>query len=228
MNYLELVQNLHRESGSGGGEPQSLTDLSGEAARLKEWVRKADHFIQSSFTDWGFLWAQHTFPTVASTFLYAPLPGLSISPSSEIGEYDRTTFYIDGDIPLEVVNYIDVKDEPRITSAGRPFRVAIMPDDSLRLEGVPDAVYNITFDYWRAPVYLENVNDEPLIPERFHYAIVGKALMYYGKYENAPEALQHGADLFAEYYLPLMADQLPGERYQHQIAEGGDLVIEVE
>ena len=228
MNFLTLVQELHRESGSGGTAPSTLSGLRGENLRLKKWVEQANNFIQQEYTDWKFLWGQHTLTTQAGTSTYAPLlTSGHISPASQIGEYDRETFFLDGD-QIPVVNYLDVKSENRETATGTPWRAVIMPNDAIRLDNTPDGEYALQFDYWASPVSLVLEDDEPVFPVRFHRAIIGKALMYYGTYENAPEILQQGQIIFTDYFTALEADQLPGDRYLHRIAEGGDMVIGVE
>jgi len=229
MDFLTLVGEVHRESGSGGTAPTTLTGLRGENERLKNWTARAYLEIQEKFSDWKFLWNQHSMAITAGTALYNPLlaGGLSLSPNSNIGEYDRDTFFIGTD-KLEVVDYLDVKSIAAPTTAGAPWQAVIMPDDGLRIDPIPDADATLTFDYWSTPVGLTNDDDEPVIPLRFHQAIIGKALIFYANYENAPEIRQTGEEMYMEWMQKLEADQLPGDRYQHVKAEGGNMVIEVE
>jgi len=107
-----------------------------------------------------------------------------------------------------------------------------MPDTTLRLDQTPDAVYTITFDYWAKALNFisstENDPDTTLIPERFHQAIVGKAMTYYAMYEDAPEILQRGQDKYSEWMPQLESNQLPGDRHMNSTAEGNDMVIEID
>lgn len=229
MTFLELVGEVHRESGSGGTAPTSFDNLRGENLRLKNWVAKAYRDIQEKYVDWKFRWAQGTIDLSAGTAIYDPLPSgsLSLSPDKSIAEYDRDTFRLNGE-QLAVVNYHAIKDEPLATTAGYPYRVVILPDDTLRFDPPPDQDYVVTFDYWVTPDVMGATTDEPIIPKRFHDVIVAKALMYYASYENAPEILQQAQLMMAELMPKLEADQLPGDRYMQQKAEGNEMVIEVE
>ena len=51
----------------------------------------------------------------------------------------------------------------------------------------------------------------------------------YAEYENAPEIMQKGQAMFAEWFNPLAAQHLPGRRHMHSAAEGNlDMTIRVE
>jgi hypothetical protein len=210
VNYLELVQAVHRESASGGTAPPSLTGLRGENLRLSEWVKQADLLIQELYVDWNFRWATSSIALLASNYLYPPLV--------DIGEFDRDTFRIDGEI-VQAVNYLDAKKVERETTEGSPYQVVIMPDGTLRFDPTPAEAATFTFDYWTMPVSLVDADDISVIPERFHLAIVGKALMLYAEYENAPEIMQKGTIMFGEWLNKLQSNQLPGDRYMQNKAE---------
>lgn len=228
MDFLTLVQEVHRESGSGGTAPTTLLDLRGENERLKNWVARAYLEIQELHSDWKFLWNQHSMEVLASQSIYNPLlgVGLSLSPSSQIGEMDRETFFLDGD-KLTAIDYLEVRHIAVETTEGAPYQVVMMPDDSLRLDPPPTSDGTLIFDYWATPANLTNNADEPALPVRFHRVIIGKALIMYANYENAPEILKTGQEMYVEWMMRLESDQLPGDRYQHSKAEGGDMVIEV-
>lgn len=229
MDFLTLVQETHRESGSGGTAPTSLTGLRGENLRLKNWVARAYLEIQHRHSDWKYLWRQYQMPVIAGQALYAPLPssGMALAPSSQIGEYDRGTFFLYGEA-IGTVNYLEIKGTAPPTDTGNPHQVVIMPNDSLRLDVIPALDGILLFDYWATPNTLINNHDEPSIPARFHNVIVGKALTHYAKYENAPEIMTAGNEMYAEWMMALESDQLPGDRHMHKQAEGNDMVIGVE
>lgn len=220
MDFLTLVQTVHRESGSGGIAPTSLVGLKGENLRLQNWVAQADLEIQERHSDWQFLWSQTSITLEAGVNLYYPFPNgaLTVIPGSSVAEYDRDSFFLDGS-RLPVVNYLDVKREPLATDVGRPYRCVLMPSDTLRFDPPPDQAYSVQFDVWRTPIMMLQSADETPIPARFHLAIVGLALQKYAKFENAPEILQAGADMYAHWLMKLEADQLPGDRYMHSKSE---------
>lgn len=226
MTYLELVQALWRETGTGGPEPQSILNQVGEAKRLVEWVKKADIHIQTLYRDWNFLWAQGSFDTVDGQRIYGLAPDMS--------HVDRDAWYITSDqypTGLAFDEYLDIKDESLDTvTTAKPYQVTMLPDRTVRLTPIPDAtIHTIGYDYWTAPVELtENDAAVSVIPEEFHRAILGKAIMYYAEYEAAPEQMEHGGRMFAHHMENLIARELPGMRYSHKVAEGNDLVITVE
>lgn len=219
MTFLELVQALHLESGAGGQMPTTVTGQIGERGRLVDWIQQADLFIQNEFSDWKFLWGQHTFDTVDGVYQYAQVAG--------VGKPDRNTFFIDGE-ELYAYNYLDVKRIARIETQGKPYQVVIMPDGRYRFEHVPDQPYTITFDGWTTPLPMVNGGDNSLIPARFHHAIIGQALLYYAEYEAAQEVEKKGLRMFGLWHELLMADQLPGDRHMHTTAEDNEMVIVVE
>lgn len=220
MTLLELVQAAWRETGTGGPEPQSVEAQIGEARRLVNWVLLADNQIQSEFVDWNFLWAQDSVTTAASTALYALPSGLS--------HLDRRTLRIGNEL-LSFHEYLEFKDDLRISTESKPYQATIRPDRQLELYPTPNDVYMLTFDYWRVPQVMPIVNSSvSIIPEEFHDAILGRAIMMYAEYENAPEILQKGQNIFQPHMNNLIARELPGKRYAHRVAEGNELVIEVE
>jgi len=223
MTFMTLVTDLHRETGAGSVAPSTALDQVGEAGRLVDWIKQANLFIQNKHTDWLFLWSQESFVTVDGNDIETP--------PADLAGYDRDTFFIDGE-PLEAVNYIEVKQEVRESGTGKPYRVVIMPDGTLRMDQIPNGAYTITYDYWTSAVGFssgtENDNDVSLIPERFHQAIVGLAMTYYAMYEEAPEILNRGQVKYMEWLPQLESNQLPGDRHMHSTAEGNDMVIEVE
>lgn len=220
MNYLQLVQELWRESGSGGTMPVTVTGQTGESGRLVEWIRSADIYLQSLYTDWNFLWGQEFFSTTPSLAFHTP--------AVPIGDFDRHAWFINSE-PLRCVEYIEVKDYPRPTDPGRPYQAVIMPDRRIRLDPSPDKVYTVRFDYWApATAMAPDGNSQSIVPPEYHEAIIGKALMMYAEYENAPEVMEKGTRKLSDWLTVLQARQLPGGRFMHKVAEGNDMVITVE
>lgn len=223
MTYLEMVQALWEESGSGGPRPITIVDQEGEAQRLVTWIGRANLEIQRAHNDWDFLWSQSSFDTVPGTAIY-PVP------EDDIGVYDEDTFWATDVGDLRALRYLNAKGEPLWASAGSPEMVVIRPDRSLRIDPTPDDIYKINFDYHRTPVPLDATRNDAqsIIPEAYRYAIVGRALMFYAMYENAPEAMQQGQQMYGEWMAALQSHQLPGHRDMHRQAEGSYFHVEVE
>jgi len=208
-DFLTLVQDLHRESGASGLAPTTVIGQTGENARLVSWVKQADRFVQDLWHRWNFLRFEYSANTVASQ--------RDITKPATIQTWDLDTFFVDGD-PMEAIHYNDVKREVfDITIEEIPWRVIIMPNGDLRFDPVPDAIYAITADAYLNPVTLTANIDISLIPAALHQIIIGRGLILYGNYENAPEIKDQGEELYEEFLGRLESLELPsqdGARYK--------------
>lgn len=217
MNYLQLVQELHRECGAAGTAPVTVVgNITGEAKRLINWIKTSNLEIQDMYENWKFLrctYSQALTPTVNT--LAAPTSPNAIG----AGMWDYDTFFLTpaGDTvssPLVCQEYSEVKTEVLDTTPSSPWRVVVMPDNSLRFEGTPDAADVITADFFREPVVTELAvdADTPSIPARFHRAIVGHALIAYAEYEGAQEILSKGQRIYTEQMARLENSQLDNKK----------------
>lgn len=219
--FLELVQDLHRNAGMSGSAPTSVATQTGEAQRAVRWVRDADQEVQKKWHDWKFLWSptQYSASTVAGT-QDATVPTTQ-------GIWDRRTFRLDGEL-ISVVEYETVKHEIFSTATadrGQPSRIIILPNKNLRFDPVPDAAYVIKSDYFLKPVILSSNAQVSKIPEEYHQVIVGKALMYYGAYENAPDAIALGSSIFDMWLDQLESECLPNEFSSRRTSSGNQIEV---
>jgi hypothetical protein len=74
---------------------------------------------------------------------------------------------------------------------------------------LPDAEYTVVGEYQRRPSSLVNAEDEPDIPEHLQYAIIFKALEYYGSYESAADVVQSAQKQFSAIKAQLEREMLP-------------------
>jgi hypothetical protein len=219
--FLELVQDLHRESGASGSAPTTVLNQRGENNRLVNWIRQADTYIQDMWENWKFLRAEYSENcSVGSNAL--PIV-------QDVAMYDHETFFITevGDTeksPIEVVEYEDIKREIRDTENGVPYRVVIMPDNTLQVDPPADDTHLITGDYYKNAVELTANDDVSVIPERFHKAILGYALILYANYENATEIKRQGEELFGQQIGRLENNQLPN-KYNSRFRTGGGFQV---
>ena len=87
----------------------------------------------------------------------------------------------------------------------RPFQVAMSPSRGVCLAPVPSAGYTVLADYYTQPAYMTNDTDAPInFPDQFHMAIVWKALMYYGQYEESAAVMQRGMTNFNSFKTRIM------------------------
>lgn len=74
--------------------------------------------------------------------------------------------------------YIDQEYETDTTKGGVPRNVVRTPDGEYAIVPMPDAAYEIEYEYYMEPVDLELNSDIPTIPERFRHVIVDGAMYY--------------------------------------------------
>jgi hypothetical protein len=208
MNFLQLVQALHAECGASGTAPQTVISQRGEAQRFVNWILRADRRIQKMWVNWKFLRREFSQPTTEDE--------PSMPAPDDFGAWDLKTFRITEEgttepTPIEAVEYEKVKREIPQTESGFPFRVVIMPDNSLRIDPPPDGAHQIEADYWAKHTPMSGNTSESAIPEDFHDVILGKAMTYYGRYENAPEMLEAGQELLDDTLPRLENKELPNE-----------------
>lgn len=230
MTFIELVQALHRECGAAGRAPTTVASVTGEAARLVGWIQEANHEIQTLWENWKFLRCEYSLTLTSGTRTYA---APTVPNAIGSGMWDLDTFKIQrvGDSfasPLLAVEYDDIKDEVGDTTSGTPWRVVIMPDNSLRFEGTPNAADTVTADFYREALEDELAadDDEPSIPSRFHKAILGQAQIYYGNYEGAAEAKTQGQERYDKYIARLENSELPnGGKSRYRVGKGKHIEV---
>ncbi len=216
--YLELVRDLQREVGASGSQVGSVTGQQGEAQRLVKWIQQADFWIQNRWLNWKFLWNQVELTTViGSVGLAAP---------TDLNFWDYKTFKIndtgdlDDDEPLSAIEHDQIKWQVRDFDQGKPSFTIIMPDNSLEFEPVPDENYIIKADYFRTPIMLTANDQVSRIPENYHQAILGRAMILYANYENSPEIKTQGQEIFDTFLARLENSQLPNQRYARYQSTG--------
>jgi len=72
MNYLQLVNRTRVECGITGPTLTTVQSLTGEAARIANWVTSAWVDIQTSKEDWLFMREPVTFNCVSQQQFYTP------------------------------------------------------------------------------------------------------------------------------------------------------------
>lgn len=221
MNFLQLVNRARVECGVSGASTPLVTaqNLTGESARIASWVNSAWEDIQTSKEDWQWMREPVQFNTVTQQQIYTPTDAGVVS---TFGNWKRDSFrcssvgqsYRDE----QLLNYMDwstfrnlyIYSNMRTTYA-RPVVVTIDPEKSLGFGSIPDQPYVITGEYYVKPTQFSADTDAPptAFPDRFHLAIVYRAMMFYGGYEAAPEVYQRGETEFKRLMNRIEIDQLP-------------------
>jgi hypothetical protein len=219
MNFLALVNRTLVECGvSGASTPlTTLTGVTGELLRIKQWVNSAWIDIQTAHEDWQWMRYPVQFNTVTQQQTYTPTQA---GVGSTFGNWKRDSFrcssvgqnYADEQL-LNFMEYTTFRNlyqyrNMRFTYA-RPVVVSIQPSDkSLAFGSIPDQPYVIVGEYYVAPTEMSANTDEPVLPSRFHMAIVYRAMMSYGSFEAAPEVYSRGELEFKRLMNRLEIDQI--------------------
>lgn len=216
MNLLQLVNQTRVECGVSGPALTTAQNQTGESGRMVSWVVQAWTDIQTSKEDWLFMRESFDFNTVSGTWQYsANDAGLS-----DFGNWKRDSFrcstngqnfrdeqllnYMEWTTFRNLYRYANMRN-----TTARPVVVSIMPNKDLAFGSIPDNVYVIDGEYYTQAVTLSADADVPLLPARFHMAIVYRAMMYYAGYEAAPEVMARGEFEYRRLYMRMEIDQLP-------------------
>ena len=216
MNLLQLVNQARVECGVSGPALTTAVGQTGESGRMVAWVVQAWTDIQTSKEDWLFMRESFDFNTTANVWEYSPTDaGLT-----DFGNWKRDSFRCASDLTLfrdeQLLNYMEWTTFRNLyryanmrNTTARPVVVSIMPNKDLAFGSTPDGVYVIDGEYYTQPVTLSADSDTPLLPARFHMAIVYRAMMYYAGYEAAPEVMARGDFEYRRLYSRMEIDQLP-------------------
>lgn len=214
MNFVQLVESLRIECGVSGSPIVSVQNLSGELARLKMWIGDAWDELQTGRPDWKWLFSEFSFSTIASTQRYtatdAGVPNLDIWKQDSFWMYNES-FGLSDQMPLAEMRWDHFR-EMYIRGVQYPLRpmcYSVNPDKSIWLGPLPDAAYTISGECWNNPVSLAADADAPLMPARFHKAVVYKAMAKYAGYEGASEVMERALTEGGPLYTKLEIDQLP-------------------
>jgi hypothetical protein len=211
--FLNLVQRLGREVGASG-TLLTVTNATGEYARLVDWIGQAWIEIQEAHPD--YLWQRKSidFETVVGQGRYFP-PEFTV-PVTDFENWRNGSFrvYLDtvgnenlmSQLPYDTYRDTYLYGTTR-TTQGYPTVVTVAPDKSALIALIPDRVYHIVADYYTLPQELLIDTDVPTMPSRFHMAIVYKAMQWYGSYENAPEVVMRGIDGYTRLMSNIVYDQ---------------------
>lgn len=219
MNYLALTNRLRQECGVTGSDLTSLTGLTGESLRCKQWINDAYVELQNRHQDWQWLRTAFSFTTTADQQVYTTTDvGISatfgawkpdsfrvyVTASGYAGEMFMG-FYRDYEAWRDLWQF-----GANRTNTGHPINFAITPAKSIGLSPVPDDTgYTVLGDYYKAPSELSATTDEPAFPDKYHMILVYDAMKRYGVYEAASEVYQRGGEKFQELLKQLENDQLP-------------------
>lgn len=225
--FLELVQDLARDSGTLAGGVQLQTVVmpsSGRADKMIHWIRKAWVNIQNEREDWPWMRREFTAPLTIGKARYA---AFELGISSRFGQWigDRPS----GNRVFRTVTVYDPdegqKDEGQIRQIGydqwramygrgvhdqnRPTDWAVSPQQEMVFGATPDKAYVVSGEYRVLPQVLKENGDVPELPVQYHGAIVWEAMKLLGIADESPQTT---SSAISEYVLArqnLNRDYLP-------------------
>lgn len=218
MNFLELCAEVARESGAVGSAPAAVTAQTGRQAKVVAWVRQAWEDIQTDNPYWTFLRKEFSGTLSANVMEYAA-SALGITDFAEWNvdteDYQPVTLYTSGAQANEVaLRFIAYQSWRTVYNRGshdamQPVHYSISPSKTFLVGPKPNAGYIVRGEYQRSPQVLAANNDEPILPTRFHGAIVWRACMMLAEHDEAPTAFAVAARKYGAFLLNMERDLLP-------------------
>lgn len=221
MNYLQLAQKVREKCRIIGSGPTAVTNQSAEYTRVLNWVNEAWLEIQRRHEDWRWMRASATAVTVNTQYAYSPTADFNLTDfgnwALDYANGDTFRNYVtsvgpQSEVFMPVIDYDRWRDVylygANRYAYSRPIEIALAPDRSLVVGPVPVDGYTLIGDYYKIPTELSAATDEPGMPSQYHWAIVYKAMMFYGISEAAPEVYDEGRMQFDQIIRQLERTQL--------------------
>jgi len=219
MNFLQLVQRLHSETGRQGTAPAAVTGQTGMNQRLVNWILTAYEDIQGLHESWLFRRDDFSWPTIATVQNYTPagvgiddLAAWWFDPNHNNLSGIRLYSVVADEADLIYLPWNDYRTTYKFGSSRsqscRSTIFSIKPNMSMDLWAIPDTIYTVNGEYVKTIQIMEANDDIPILPD-YHMIIVWKGLMYYGAFEGAPEVYAHGKEEYDRILPRLEMNQLP-------------------
>lgn len=195
--FLDLCGDVARESGGVAAAPTAVTGQTGRQNKIVEWVGAAWEDIQQAHADWLFRRAAFSGTLASGTKRYTGA-ALGIADLADwVTDYsghEAVSIYPVGSQSKEsALGHVSYERWRRSYDFGthdnaKPTVYAISPANELCVGATPDASYTIRGEYWKTPQVLTANADVPIMPERFHPAILWKAIMLMSQHDSAWDA----------------------------------------
>jgi len=214
---LQLCKDVRREVGASGTD-NTVVGAAGEWARIVEWVRTAWEEIQGEAEEpgWEFMRKAFSFVTIPEQGEYAfDAAPLSLTDFSAWRPWSFRIFQstFRDEYYLQYLPYAVFRDTYLLGSFRESYSVpnviTVSPTKSLILALPPLGAYTVSGEYYTTPTKLVDDADEPTMPERYHRAVMYKAMIHYGAYEAAEEVVSRGAREYQKILERMQISELP-------------------
>lgn len=194
--FLQLV-NMAREEcdAAGSGDLTTLSGVTGESLRFKNWVIRAWEEIQEKHVDWRWMQADYSFTTTADDGSYTSAQA-GILLRFEYWDRHYCTCYLtaSGVSDQTELYWMDYADFRLLYLTGsqtssRPKHWTVGDANELLLGPEPDStLYTIAGRYKKSYQTLSADADEPELPD-CQRVIVYRAMQKYARFMAAPEIM---------------------------------------
>jgi len=199
MDFLAICKRVRQEAGIAGSGPSSVVSQTGEIGRVVDWANDAWLTIQRKQL-WDWLWETATVTITAGTSATAgSIPASRYLRDKAFIGTRRLCF-----IPWE--RFSVLYPDP---AAGDPSDWSIRPDGAFVVNTEPTADAAISVQRYILPTSMAANGDIPVMPERFHMAIVWRALMDASDYDEAGVSRTLAAAKYAEVLGDAFSDGRP-------------------
>lgn len=215
MNFLQLCQRVYTEGGISG-QITSVQNQTGETLRVVQWVQSAYlEILNDQGLVWNFLRKEIKVQLTAGKGDYT-FDELSIANGVQwdtrsmrvsLNEDSRDETFLIGMRFPEFRDYWLFSSRRDVMS--RPLNASVDIETKLRIAPIPAAAYWLHGQVQVMPEPLIDGDQIPIIPLRYHMAIVWRALRHYGLFESAPEVVVRADAAYKDVMQQLWADQSP-------------------
>lgn len=184
-NFLSLSNDVATRLNETHLTSSNFGTATGFYAAIKEAVNSSIRHINQSHFSWPYNHNTQEQTLEAGVTRYA-VP-------AEAKYVDFDTFRVRRDTSLNlgegyhldqlsydeyIDRYVDQEDETDTTKGGPPVNVFRTQNNEFGVVPMPDAAYQVDFEYFIFPVDLSLSTDVPTIPERFRHVIIDGAMYY--------------------------------------------------
>ena len=215
MNYLQLVQRLHRESMRSTAAPTTVVGANERHARLFDWVADAWRELQIE-REWRWMRTTLDEPLIVNQQTYTAATDLAAATFRRWRMDDDTYnpwLYISGSPnslwPLTFMQLDEFRALYIYRTWGATTPVSWTFDESNRLlvGPKPALAYRLRMEYWKIPTVLAADADSPDMPDEYHLILMWSALEQVAMSDAAPELLNRAQARKMELRTRLLLDQ---------------------
>lgn len=226
MNFLALVQAVAQESGTvSGTQPSSVVGQTGRLKKMVDFTANAWDLIQNLRTTWRFMRADLECSITSGTQRYSASALAVPNWAAWLTEDDLMTIYrtstgVSDEGSLYFMKWSEFRrryDRGTQTN-NRPVHYSISPSGELCFGPTPDDAYTVRGEYMITPIRLDEDDDEPGCPARFHAIIKHRALLLLAEHDEANINIATERVKYLEMLGDLELDQIPVDELEISIA----------